>query len=100
MSITCLFFVLVLLAATQDIAVDGWALTLLSRKHIGCDRLLILLHKYCSTIFDRGLGPFDQLRLAPISRDAIRVFVGCLSGRALHCIALHCIFLWERCFSL
>lgn len=36
-SITILFFVLVLLAATQDIAVDGWALTLLSRKHIGCD---------------------------------------------------------------
>lgn len=35
-SITVLFFVLVLLAATQDIAVDGWALTLLSRKHIGC----------------------------------------------------------------
>lgn len=35
-SITVLFFVLVLLAATQDIAVDGWALTLLSRKNIGC----------------------------------------------------------------
>ncbi|BDA49693.1 Acetyl-coenzyme A transporter 1 [Coccomyxa sp. Obi] len=34
-SITALFFVLVLLAATQDIAVDGWALTLLSRPHIG-----------------------------------------------------------------
>ncbi len=34
-SITSLFFVLVLLAATQDIAVDGWALTLLSRHHIG-----------------------------------------------------------------
>ena len=34
-SVTALFFVLVLLAATQDIAVDGWALTLLSRQHIG-----------------------------------------------------------------
>ena len=34
-AITGLFFVLVLLAATQDIAVDGWALTLLSRQHIG-----------------------------------------------------------------
>lgn len=33
--ITALFFVLVLLAATQDIAVDGWALTLLSRKNVG-----------------------------------------------------------------
>lgn len=35
-AITTLFFVLVMLAATQDIAVDGWALTLLTRKHIGC----------------------------------------------------------------
>jgi hypothetical protein len=34
-SITLLFFILVLLAATQDIAVDGWALTLLSRRHVG-----------------------------------------------------------------
>ena len=34
-SITVLFFILVLLAATQDIAVDGWALTLLSRQNIG-----------------------------------------------------------------
>ena len=29
------FFALVLLAATQDIAVDGWALTLLSRARVG-----------------------------------------------------------------
>jgi MFS transporter, PAT family, solute carrier family 33 (acetyl-CoA transportor), member 1 len=34
-AVTALFFVLVLLAATQDIAVDGWALTLLSRRHVG-----------------------------------------------------------------
>ena len=34
-SITAMFFLLVLLAATQDIAVDGWALTLLSRKNVG-----------------------------------------------------------------
>ncbi len=34
-AITTLFFGLVLLAATQDIAVDGWALTLLSRRHVG-----------------------------------------------------------------
>lgn len=33
--VTALFFFLVLLAATQDIAVDGWALTLLSRRHVG-----------------------------------------------------------------
>ncbi|KAK9804906.1 hypothetical protein WJX72_011247 [[Myrmecia] bisecta] len=34
-AVTGLFFGLVLLAATQDIAVDGWALTLLSRKYVG-----------------------------------------------------------------
>lgn len=34
-AVTALFFLLVLLAATQDIAVDGWALTLLSKKHVG-----------------------------------------------------------------
>lgn len=34
-SVTALFFVLVLLAATQDIAVDGWALTLLSKGNLG-----------------------------------------------------------------
>lgn len=34
-SITALFFLLVLLAATQDIAVDGWALTLLARNNVG-----------------------------------------------------------------
>ena len=34
-AVTTLFFALVLLAATQDIAVDGWALTLLSRHNVG-----------------------------------------------------------------
>jgi MFS transporter, PAT family, solute carrier family 33 (acetyl-CoA transportor), member 1 len=34
-AVTALFFLLVLLAATQDIAVDGWALTLLSKKNVG-----------------------------------------------------------------
>ena len=32
---TMYFFVLVLLAATQDIAVDGWALSLLSKENVG-----------------------------------------------------------------
>ncbi|KAK8751963.1 hypothetical protein OTU49_011363 [Cherax quadricarinatus] len=33
--ITCVFFALNFLAATQDIAVDGWALTILSRNNVG-----------------------------------------------------------------
>lgn len=34
-TVTALFFALIFLAATQDIAVDGWALTLLSRPNLG-----------------------------------------------------------------
>lgn len=34
-AVTTVFFFLVLIAATQDIAVDGWALTLLSKENVG-----------------------------------------------------------------
>lgn len=34
-SLTAVFFILAFLAATQDIAVDGWALTMLSRENVG-----------------------------------------------------------------
>ncbi|XP_034023984.1 acetyl-coenzyme A transporter 1 [Thalassophryne amazonica] len=34
-TLTALFFMLTFLAATQDIAVDGWALTMLSRENVG-----------------------------------------------------------------
>lgn len=33
-ALSAIFFVLVLLSATQDIAVDGWALTLLSKGNL------------------------------------------------------------------
>ena len=33
--LTAIFFLLNFLAATQDIAVDGWALTMLSRENVG-----------------------------------------------------------------
>lgn len=35
MTLTAVFFMLAFLAATQDIAVDGWALTMLSRENVG-----------------------------------------------------------------
>lgn len=35
LALTVAFFVLDFLAATQDIAVDGWALTMLSRRNVG-----------------------------------------------------------------
>ncbi|WFD25415.1 hypothetical protein MNAN1_000377 [Malassezia nana] len=34
-TVTAVFFALIFLAATQDIAVDGWALTLLSEENVG-----------------------------------------------------------------
>lgn len=34
-ALTAVFFTLAFLAATQDIAVDGWALTMLSRENVG-----------------------------------------------------------------
>lgn len=34
-TLTSVFFMLAFLAATQDIAVDGWALTMLSRENVG-----------------------------------------------------------------
>ncbi|XP_052007995.1 acetyl-coenzyme A transporter 1 [Xyrauchen texanus] len=34
-TLTAVFFILAFLAATQDIAVDGWALTMLSRENVG-----------------------------------------------------------------
>ena len=34
-NITASFFILNFCAATQDIAVDGWALTMLSKKNVG-----------------------------------------------------------------
>jgi hypothetical protein len=33
--ITTLFFILILLMATQDIAVDGWAISMLSKANVG-----------------------------------------------------------------
>ncbi|GBG27796.1 Acetyl-coenzyme A transporter 1 [Hondaea fermentalgiana] len=35
MELTTLFFIFYLLAATQDVAVDGWAVTMLARRNIG-----------------------------------------------------------------
>ncbi|KAM4627257.1 acetyl-coenzyme A transporter 1 isoform 1-T2 [Polymixia lowei] len=35
LTLTAVFFMLSFLAATQDIAVDGWALTMLSRENVG-----------------------------------------------------------------
>lgn len=49
-TLTMFFFVLYLLMATQDIAVDGWALTMLSRDNVG-------LASACNA-FGQSLGVF------------------------------------------
>jgi hypothetical protein len=69
-SITALFFVLVLLAATQDIAVDGWALTLLSRPNIGCGACA------CPILLPGTLRmPFTRLRSPhPAPRHYLQAF--------------------------
>ena len=54
-AVTALFFFLVLLAATQDIAVDGWALTLLSRHNIGCETSLQQLDQLSSCLLPAWL---------------------------------------------
>ena len=66
-SITVLFFVLVLLAATQDIAVDGWALTLLSRHNIGCAGIQSYLPRTPLP------GPWVHLNLLPTLATSLSV---------------------------
>jgi PAT family acetyl-CoA transporter-like MFS transporter 1 len=47
----CIFLALNCLAATQDIAVDGWALTMLSRKNVGYASTYVFMFVFCFTQF-------------------------------------------------
>jgi hypothetical protein len=82
-TLTALFFTLVMFAATQDIAVDGWALELLSQDNlsyastaqtvglnIGCKFVLILQkHGMASQFTDFGLMlVYSDLRLSLLHR--------------------------------
>ena len=72
-SLTAMFFLLNFLAATQDVAVDGWALTMLAPSNVGTAPLLhqnclltCLVCRLCGHLQLRGpdhrLGP----RLRPL----------------------------------
>ena len=59
-SLTRLFFVLFLLCATQDIAVDGWALTMLQRRNVG--------HASTTNAVGQNLGYFISFTVRPALR--------------------------------
>ena len=101
--ITALFFVLVLLAATQDIAVDGWALTLLSRPNIGCGSpswsCHPMMYRPCPAAFPAALSKqCAQERsaccvfVAPVFRGVLLSFQGlthaCVPGSGTHACLL------------
>ena len=56
-SLTRLFFVLFVLCATQDIAVDGWALTMLQRRNVG--------HASTTNAVGQNLGYFISFTVRP-----------------------------------
>ncbi|CAK9299120.1 unnamed protein product [Gordionus sp. m RMFG-2023] len=74
--LTSVFFLLNVLAATQDIAVDGWALTMLSRKNVGlastCNSIGQTAGYFLGNIFFLALESSDfcnkYLRSVPSSK--------------------------------
>lgn len=68
MSLTLMFFFLNFLAATQDIAVDGWALTMLQRKNVGyastCNSVGQTAGYFLGYVFYIALESYDMVTLA------------------------------------
>uniref|UniRef100_A0A0K0FR48 Acetyl-coenzyme A transporter 1 n=1 Tax=Strongyloides venezuelensis TaxID=75913 RepID=A0A0K0FR48_STRVS len=56
--LTAIFLPLNFLAATQDIAVDGWALTMLSRKNVGLASTCNAIGQYLGVFFGYNLFMF------------------------------------------
>lgn len=65
--LTCMFFFLNFLAATQDIAVDGWALTMLQRHNVGyastCNSVGQTAGYFLGYVFYMALESYGVLRL-------------------------------------
>ena len=73
--LTVYFFVLYALMATQDIAVDGWALTMLSRENVGLGTFRLALLSSLpplSTVSPRSLPPPQPPRATPSGRHWVR----------------------------
>ena len=66
-SLTCMFFFLNFLAATQDIAVDGWALTMLKRENVGyastCNSVGQTAGYFLGYVFYMALENYEVLTL-------------------------------------
>jgi PAT family acetyl-CoA transporter-like MFS transporter 1 len=65
--LTVVFFVFYLLAATQDIAVDGWALEILAKRNLGwastCNSIGLTAGFYCSFTGFMALRAYDLCTL-------------------------------------
>lgn len=66
--LTCMFFFLNFLAATQDIAVDGWALTMLQRHNVGyastCNSVGQTAGYFLGYVFYMALESYNILTLS------------------------------------
>merc|ERR1711976_509187 len=66
--LTAMFFFLNFLAATQDIAVDGWALTMLQRHNVGyastCNSVGQTAGYFLGYVFFMGLESYGLVTLA------------------------------------
>ncbi|CAD7698104.1 unnamed protein product [Ostreobium quekettii] len=99
--LSVLFFVFVVLAATQDIAVDGWALTLLPKHHAGyaatCQTIGLNLGYFISFTVFLALNDPDfcnkHLRVEPsevglVTLSSYMKFWGVVYGIVTLCVAL------------
>ena len=77
--LTAMFFFLNFLAATQDIAVDGWALTMLQRHNVGyastCNSVGQTAGYFLGYVFFMGLESYGLVTLASFLRFWAVVFM-------------------------
>ena len=81
-TLTAMFFFLNFLAATQDIAVDGWALTMLQRHNVGyastCNSVGQTAGYFLGYVFFMGLESYGLVTLAgaftgkPVAAEAAK----------------------------
>jgi PAT family acetyl-CoA transporter-like MFS transporter 1 len=100
-ALTVTFFLFEFLAATQDIAVDGWALTMLSRENVGyastCNSVGQTAGYFLGNVLFLALESADfcnkYLRFQPQPRGIVT-----LSGSVLKTIILLGLFYAYECF--
>ena len=78
-TLTAMFFFLNFLAATQDIAVDGWALTMLQRHNVGyastCNSVGQTAGYFLGYVFFMGLESYGLVSLPGFLRFWAVMFV-------------------------